>query len=256
MAYSRRTVLKLVLGGAALSQAACINLSPFGTRQPATSRSERLDYGQLKIYYNDDVVVYLTREFHLVFKDVEYHFKFRKLPLAMLNKAFATIGNVSVGTVSDKGRLAYGNAQSITLTFRADDLTAAEKQIMASMKVREDEAGGSAYTNPLINHGIVKAKQARYLTFIKLSSDFNNVYLNVTSPAGFFDGALKPNLIAPMRWDIPLDAARAKQQQETLSRAKSPIKIGADGRVFYKGKLLRNLADDVTFVDIRTRDHI
>ena len=163
MAYSRRTVLKLVLGSAALGQAACINLSPFGTRQPATSRSERLDYGQLKIYYNDDVVVYLTREFHLVFKDVEYHFKFRKLPLAMLNKAFATIGNVSVGTVSDKGRLAYGNAQSITLTFRAADLTAAEKQIMASMKVREDEAGGSAYTNPLINPGIVKAKQARYL---------------------------------------------------------------------------------------------
>ena len=59
-----------------------------------------------------------------------------------------------------------------------------------------------------------------------------------------------------MRWDIPLDAARAKQQQETLSRAKSPIKIGADGRVFYKGKPLRNLANDVTFVDIRTRDHM
>ena len=71
MAYSRRTVLKLVLGGAALGQAACINLSPFGSRKPATSRSERLDYGQLKIYYNDDVVVYLTREFHLVFKDVD-----------------------------------------------------------------------------------------------------------------------------------------------------------------------------------------
>ena len=80
MAYSRRTVLKLVLGGAALSQAACINLSPFGSRKPATSRSERLDYGQLKIYYNDDVVVYLTREFHLVFKDVDDYFKFRKLP--------------------------------------------------------------------------------------------------------------------------------------------------------------------------------
>ncbi len=95
MAYSRRTVLKLVLGSAALGQAACINLSPFGTRQPATSRSERLDYGQLKIYYNDDVVVYLTREFHLVFKDVEYHFKFRKLPLAMLNKAFSKHKNLT-----------------------------------------------------------------------------------------------------------------------------------------------------------------
>ena len=83
MAYSRRTVLKLILGGAALSQAACINLSPFGSRKPATSRSERLDYGQLKIYYNDDVVVYLTREFHLVFKDVDDRFQFRKLPLSM-----------------------------------------------------------------------------------------------------------------------------------------------------------------------------
>lgn len=257
MAYTRRTVLKWGMLGLASTQVACINLSPFGTRTPATSSTPTLDYGKLKVYHNDEAVLYATPTFQLLFKNFNKgDFKLHQLPTSLLGKAFASIGHVRVGSVSDRGKTPYGNAQYILLTFRAADLTATEKRLLEQMGIRETAETGSVYTNPLINHGMVQPQQAVYNAFLSLSGDFNNVFFDVAYPAGFFDDALKREQVTGMVWELPLDAEAAKRQQAAFGKARTPIKIAADGTVSYKGKTMRNLAEQVTVVDVRTREHM
>ena len=257
MDYTRRQFVTWLTAAAALTPTACINFNPLGKSEPATSRTEPMAYDGLKVYYNDAALVYLSPSFQLLFKNVNNGraFDFRKLPKSLLKKAYAHMQHLRIGSVSDKGRRSYGNAQYIVLTFRAEDLSAAERQLLESLKVRASEEGGSAYTNPMINHGYLQERQLAYDGYISLSGDFDNVFFDGHYPAGFFADSLRQEQTGGRWWEIPLDAVAAKRQQQLFAEAHTPISIARDGSVHYRGKPMRNLADDVQqFIDTRTRD--
>lgn len=224
MDYTRRRIVTWLLAGTALTPAACIHFNPLGKSQPATSRTEPMAFDGLKVYYNDEALVYLSPSFQLVFKRVSNGraFDFRKLPKSLLQKAYAQMQHQSIGSVSDKGRRSYGNAQYIVLTFRAEDLSTAEQQLLASLQLRATEEGGSAYTNPMINHGYLQEKQLAYDGYISLSGDFNNVFFDGRYPVGFFADGLRQQQTGGRFWDIPLMQSRPNASNSCSPRHAHP----------------------------------